>query len=69
MGLGSCEEHGWVLDEEGCPVCEGMEIVKQRVRELHKPFAGDLYCAECMENEITPMRYPCPTIKALDGEQ
>lgn len=44
----------------------------QRVRELHKAIEvgtqygdnfGDLGCPVC--NEL----YPCPTIKALDGEQ
>ncbi|NBW22914.1 MAG: hypothetical protein EBR82_84715 [Caulobacteraceae bacterium] len=40
-----------------------------RVRDLHKPekcdpdCCTDIVCAGCQYN------YPCPTIKALDGEQ
>lgn len=43
-----------------------------RVRELHKPV--DNYCDECsmylVEDKYSVyIGYPCPTIKALDGEQ
>lgn len=78
MGAHKCEAHNWVIDEEGCPVCEGMEIVKKRVQELHKselnkishcgweeccgPQYGEYLCVECWVD------YPCDTIKALNGE-
>ena len=48
-------------------------LVAQRVRDLHKPAPwccamcdGDeeQRCSECYDQP-----YPCPTIKALDGEQ
>ena len=37
----------------------------QRVREIH--VSGGTYCFQCGSNEY-PVEYPCPTIKALDGE-
>jgi hypothetical protein len=49
----------------------------QRVRELHKPFDSNknpfidnygICCMACEVNDM-PVEYPCPTIKALDGEQ
>ena len=46
----------------------------ERVRELHKPrigYTGDLLCIACesFHEDSKPVKYPCPTIKALDGEQ
>jgi hypothetical protein len=49
----------------------------ERMRELHIPCSdesADLfdyrYCLGCSTpDQETPMPYPCPTIKALDGEQ
>ena len=52
----------------------------QRVRELHKPYQWDallpnsLLCFECSKinergSNMFSIQYPCPTIKALDGEQ
>lgn len=55
----------------------------QRVRELHRPhlfekaaFLGDpgpeLHCWHCateVQNWWPGEPYPCPTIKALDGEE
>jgi len=45
---------------------EGIEAINavKRVRELHKLYSpeGVLFCDYCFES------YPCPTIKALDGE-
>lgn len=35
----------------------------QRVRELHKPFSKSEVICDCCA-----CIYPCPTIKALDGE-
>lgn len=49
-----------------------------RVRELHKPATiseGSIhtrYCTECAKSISDAddfIQYPCPTIKALDGEQ
>lgn len=42
----------------------------QRVRELHVPITRGLYIGHCRVCEIRdePIKYPCPTIKALDGE-
>ena len=52
-----------------------------RVRELHKPFideeTGKVFCeaeecyshVEYLERDDCDCDYPCPTIKALDGEQ
>lgn len=40
--------------------------LEKRVRDLHKSFKhiyGKVACAECGQ------RYPCNTIKILDGEQ
>jgi hypothetical protein len=41
----------------------------QRVRELHYKTDGG-YCHCCCQGSIEcePIRYPCPTIKALDGD-
>ena len=52
----------------------------ERVRELHKPYQWDallpnsLLCFECSKinergSNMFSIKYPCPTIKALDGEQ
>lgn len=51
------------------------EEIKERVQELHKQILGpyDNYiCEHCSRltvfaSDVIP--YPCPTIKALDGEQ
>jgi len=45
----------------------------QRVRELHKPSEmlgiWDAVCSVCTEGDLHDyVEYPCPTIKALDGE-
>ena len=47
----------------------------QRVRELHQAkevWAGNYECIECSPSSCgccSYVEYPCPTIKALDGEQ
>lgn len=49
----------------------------ERVRELHKPVEASTergmrqICQECWDiaGERLAAVYPCPTIKALDGEQ
>ena len=52
----------------------------ERVRKLHKPTEDGLYCSHdfiechsysglyCDEFCKTFVKYPCPTIKALEGE-
>ena len=54
-------------------LAEALEDI-QRVRELHKPFAGNIegeleICDVCYDSFGNPVNYPCPTIKALDGER
>lgn len=39
----------------------------QRVRELHKQ--NGIKCNSCADDRGDYELYPCPTIKALDGEQ
>ena len=48
-----------------------LEDAIQRVRDLHVPITLGLYIGHCRVCEIKdePIEYPCPTIKALDGEQ
>lgn len=47
----------------------------QRVRDLHKPMILDgapigwEACVFCYGDDGSPWVYPCPTIRALDGEQ
>lgn len=47
----------------------------QRVRELHQAkevWAGNYECIECSPSSCgccSYVEYPCPTIRALDGEQ
>jgi hypothetical protein len=44
----------------------------QRVRELHIEINGpadDRTCSACAVDEHNYPEYPCPTIKALDGDQ
>lgn len=41
-----------------------MGIVIQRLREVHYAMADDPRCVTCSSET-----YPCPTIRALDGEQ
>lgn len=52
---------------------QGREEMRQRVRELHKPKQLSLLwtgCEICWEHPNTRgTSYPCPTIKALDGEE
>jgi hypothetical protein len=49
-----------------------MELNKQkteaikRVREIHRPVSEEGAPTKCLEDWFW---YPCPTIKALDGEQ
>ena len=60
-------------------VCDGgltsAEKAVERVRELHKPIedAGRLgiynICKHCSELAEIAYKYPCETIKALDGEK
>jgi len=43
---------------------KGLEIMIQKVREIHKPvfFENEVDCTVCS------CVYPCPTIEALGGE-
>ena len=76
-GCGSCSI---CYDFEMKPLLEAREAI-QRVRELHKlrveinenGFANDT-CNGCFDEDSSTGEhfhhpYPCPTIKALDGEQ
>jgi len=54
-----------------------LELAILRVRELHKPVDIDdlgswIVCEGCsnqfIDDEAPYVNYPCPTIKALDGE-
>lgn len=53
-----------------CDCCEAFRDAIERVRELHKEING--YCAYCADigSCCNPkdFEYPCPTIKAIDGE-
>jgi hypothetical protein len=60
----------------GCKGCararKPLQDAIQRVRELHKEMNGpadDLTCSACAVDELNYPEYPCPTIKALEGEQ
>lgn len=65
-------------DYQWCKACE-LEVAIERVRELHKPVKslfGFMICETCLKDFPTEfpstysvVPYPCPTIKALDGEQ
>lgn len=59
------EVRGWVANR----MMEAYEAVR-RVRELHKPndLGDKIVCDEC-EGLLYLTEYPCPTIKALDGEE
>ena len=62
-----CEGHDFYYQsDDQCPVCEGMEIVKERVRELHDISVAMNNVRRCTHCDSA---YPCPTIKVLDGEQ
>lgn len=55
---------------------EQLKEAIERVRELHKPFmfnfSSNVFCKICrykdVDGEEYLSRYPCITIKALDGE-
>jgi hypothetical protein len=55
------DEDTFVVTEAGQLLRKANEALA-RVRELHYEYPDTGDCAEC--NHI----YPCPTIKALDGE-
>lgn len=43
----------------------------ERVRELHSPVRYDLgipCCEVCIDSYGDPREHPCPTLRALDGE-
>jgi hypothetical protein len=44
----------------------------ERVRKIHTPFwLDEPHCSECHSYEVDEnyALYPCPTIRALDGDQ
>ncbi|MFB7222425.1 hypothetical protein [Streptomyces sp. NPDC056227] len=42
----------------------------ERVRKLHQRWDTDpVSCAHCDDGYGTPLRYPCPTLRALDQQQ
>ncbi|RSS92479.1 hypothetical protein EF919_18265 [Streptomyces sp. WAC02707] len=46
------------------------EAVIARARTLHQEWDADPgHCAHCQDGMGTPLPWPCPTIRALDGEQ
>ena len=65
------DEDTVVVTEAGVLLRKASEAIK-RVRELHKPsqvgYETKTVCLAC-EVQCEPVDYPCPTIKALDGEQ
>lgn len=61
--LPDSEERDYKLSDIPSPTDMAKAI--KRVREIHVP--GGTYCFQCGPNEY-PVEYPCPTIKALDGE-
>lgn len=52
------------------------EQAVQRVRELHRPIPVTVnfdakptdFCKCCYEDRAEDAKYPCPTIRALDGD-
>jgi uncharacterized CHY-type Zn-finger protein len=51
-----------------------IDLVTQPIRELHKPISHPYQeelqlCSHCGNEVDGSWIYPCPTIKALDGEQ
>ncbi|WP_399559227.1 hypothetical protein OH809_45485 (plasmid) [Streptomyces sp. NBC_00873] len=49
---------------------EQAEAAIERVRELHQRWDADpASCAHCVDGYGTPLRYPCPTVRALDPQQ
>jgi hypothetical protein len=78
-------DEGWVLEthesDEPIPTRSELQQAIERVRELHKlrievnqnGFSNDT-CNGCYDEDSSTGEqfhhdYPCPTIKALDGEQ
>jgi hypothetical protein len=52
-------------------VASEAEEAIERVRKIHTPFwLDEPHCSECHSYEVDEnyALYPCPTIKALDGE-
>ena len=49
-----------------CAEIEPLQEAIRQVRELHYEYIGE--CVVCGDG-LNGVPYPCPTIKALDGEQ
>lgn len=43
----------------------------ERVLELHAHRRGmfNEWCDECLDEDGRPVKWPCPTVQALDGEE
>ena len=56
-------------EEEKTQLILEYRAMEKRIREIHKEFYD--WCAVCRDpkNHKFSSQYPCPTIKALDGEQ
>lgn len=63
-----CETHNyWFADNDQCPVCEGINIISARIREIHYEYLNEcIVCSSYIAGDIKQVAYPCPTIKALD---
>jgi hypothetical protein len=77
--LDASKKNQKLADEMAGTISDQAEAIK-RVRELHKEIDGNTSvcgdpdcCGEYIENYMVcghcDQDYPCPTIKALDGEQ
>lgn len=63
-----------ILHPELKELIDNLQLQIARVRELHKPEPiGDWFkCVECDPESCgcsDVIKWPCPTIQALDGEQ
>jgi hypothetical protein len=52
------------------PTRDQLLTAVERVRALHNRWESDLgCCAHCQDGMGTPLPWPCPTIRALDGTE
>ncbi|WP_371099898.1 hypothetical protein [Streptomyces sp. PU_AKi4] len=50
------------------PTREQLLEAVDRIRSLHSDWEADPgYCAHCQDGTGTPLPWPCPTIRALEG--
>jgi hypothetical protein len=59
--------------EELSEPLENYAAIVHRVLEVHKPYrysSDQIFCDHCWEADAEDFhKYPCPTIRALNGEQ